>query len=1058
MVQRTFEVPLEVEHDLLASWARTQAILEEIRDDPLYENSGSIYVKVLMANLLDESAQKALNFIQEGLPKATVTGMSLTLFAQKNWDKTFLRLSVCFFQTTRVTVIAQERTADMTCLERGRAMGKSISSMESVKAVEILITGGVHVDVAKFLEGVTEGNEAIPFFGAVAGTFDVEEDKNIQSNIFHITENKNEDSAWSEGSYHYVVGNGKIINGVVLVAFSGEELHVKADYILGWKPLGREFKVTESAGDNCVARINDMAAAEIYHRYLNVPTDDKFLFNICEFPLMVERDGCMIARVPPCYDAKKRLYFNGDIREGEKLHLSYGNPQEILRETWDASEEMRLFEPDGLWLFACGNRAFFLKENADIEISDYLRFCPQMVVGHGQAEIYAHEGRGGILNTALIAVGMREGEAKELSTDVEECTCPYDHPSQIIPLSTRLATFLDITAQDLKAMATEAKKANVAKSQFLSNMSHEIRTPINAILGMDEMILRECKDAAILEYAENIRHAGNSLLGLVNDILDFSKIEAGKMDIIPVEYDLSSMLNDLVNMSRNRAEKKGLRFIIEASEDIPSILFGDEIRLKQVITNILTNAVKYTEKGTVTLSVDYERQDDEDILLQIRVTDTGIGIKEHDIPKLFNAFERLEEERNRAVEGTGLGMNITQRLLSLMGSRLNIASTYGKGSVFSFAVAQKVMNWDPMGNFEDAYHRMMNRREEYKESFTAPKAKILVVDDTAMNITVMKGLLKQTRVQIHAAESGYECLHMVTKEHYDLIFLDHRMPGIDGIETLQRMKALPENLNRETPVISLTANAVSGARRIYIDAGFQDYLTKPIHSGHLEALMIKYLPRDKVHLGSAPEEPSEEEAATVDAKIPSWLTETEGLDTKQGVLYCGTVPTYLGALKVFAEGIQTGAKEIQRYFDHQEWKSYTVKVHALKSTAKLIGAKELSDRAKRLEDAGNNGYLEEIAQNTPALLTLYRSYAEKLAALITPEKDSKEKPPIDETELAEAFETMREVTAAFDYDNLMFLLDSLDDYRLPPEAEKKHRSIKRAAQIPDWEQVKKILA
>ncbi|MBR3458065.1 MAG: response regulator, partial [Selenomonadaceae bacterium] len=657
----------------------------------------------------------------------------------------------------------------------------------------------------------------------------------------------------------YVIGGEVIQYGVVLVVFSGKDLHVRGDYVMGWKPLGRKLTVTKTEGDNCVARIDDMPATEIYHRYLNILPDDKFLFNICEFPLMVERNGTMLARVPPCYDDEKRLYFNGDIREGENVHLSYGHPREILRETWQASEEMHFFAPEGIWLCACGNRTFFLKEYAETEINDYARFCPNLVVSNGQAEIYVHEGKGGLLNTALVAVGMREGKAVNPPEAVDICSCPYDQSSQLIPLSTRLATFLDVTAQDLREMAIKAENANVAKSQFLSNMSHEIRTPINAILGMDEMILRECKDKAILEYAENIRMAGNNLLGLVNDILDFSKIEAGKMDIIPVEYALSSMLNDLVNMSQNRAEKKGLRFIMQVPNDIPGLLFGDEIRIKQAITNILTNAVKYTEKGSVLLSIEYEKLDEESILLKVSVQDTGIGIRKADIQKLFNAFERIEEERNRAIEGTGLGMNITQSLLKLMGSHLEISSVYGEGSTFSFAVVQKVVNWDPMGNFEDAYHQMLKKRTEYKESFMAPSARILVVDDTPMNITVVKGLLKQTRVQIDTAESGYECLNMARKKHYDIIFLDHRMPGIDGIETLERMRSLPGSLNQDTPVISLTANAVSGARSMYIEAGFQDYLTKPIHSAQLESLMMKYLPPEKLLSGGKASAPQKQE-------------------------------------------------------------------------------------------------------------------------------------------------------------------------------------------------------
>ena len=503
----------------------------------------------------------------------------------------------------------------------------------------------------------------------------------------------------------------------------------------------------------------------------------------------------------------------------------------------------------------------------------------------------------------------------------------------------------------LKQEKVLALQASKTKSEFLSNMSHEIRTPINAILGMDEMILRESRDENILEYAENLRHAGNSLLGIVNDILDFSKIEAGKMEIIPVEYELSSLLNDLVNMIKPRLDKKNLQLETNVNEKIPGILYGDEIRIKQVVTNILTNAVKYTEKGKVTLTVDFDMDDNSNVNIFFSVKDTGIGIKPEDIDKLFNAFERIEEKRNRTIEGTGLGMNITQQLLNLMGSKLEVSSVYGEGSTFSFVIAQKVINLAPIGNFAESFRNSLKQHEKYQKKFVAPKAKILVVDDTAMNLTVVKGLLKQTKIQIDTAESGYECLDMVKKNHYDIIFLDHRMPGMDGIETLKAMMTLQGNINQSTPKISLTANAISGAREQYIAAGFEDYLTKPINSAALETLIMRYLPKDLVE---TPIEEDESDAAQEQSTLPSWLKEVDGLDVKAGVEHCGDVESYLTALTVFAEGVKSGADEIQRYFDAEDCKNYTTKVHALKSSARVIGAKELSERARRLEEAGNS--------------------------------------------------------------------------------------------------------
>ncbi len=388
----------------------------------------------------------------------------------------------------------------------------------------------------------------------------------------------------------------------------------------------------------------------------------------------------------------------------------------------------------------------------------------------------------------------------------------------------------------------QAIYANRAKSTFLANMSHEIRTPINGVLGMDELIIRECQDEKIKGYAYQIQDSGQVLLSLVNDILDFSKIESGKMEIIPVQYRMCTLLNDLVNMVKVRAEKKNLTLKLKIQEDIPDGLYGDEVRLRQVITNLLTNSVKYTSKGQITLEMSGERMGKDEIELRVRVSDTGKGIKEEDKQKLFTAFQRLEEKENRNIEGTGLGLALSQRILHRMGSELKFESVYGEGSAFFFSIRQMVKDDTPVGDFQKKYKQSLGKRKAHHAAFKAPEACILAVDDNSVNLKVLTGLLRSTQMQIDTASSGAQCLEMVQKKDYHLVLLDHLMPDMDGIETLQKMR----EAGLEVPVIALTANAIAGAKETYIQAGFQDYLSKPLNVNDLEEMVRKYLPEELI--------------------------------------------------------------------------------------------------------------------------------------------------------------------------------------------------------------------
>ena len=405
----------------------------------------------------------------------------------------------------------------------------------------------------------------------------------------------------------------------------------------------------------------------------------------------------------------------------------------------------------------------------------------------------------------------------------------------------------DLTKE--KNMLCELLQANEAKSQFLANMSHEIRTPINGILGMDSMLLKECQDEGLREYAKNIQSAGQSLLSIINDILDISKIESGKLEIIPTRYELFSILNDCYNLTKVKIEEKPITLHMKINENIPAKLYGDEVRIRQVMNNFLSNSAKYTHEGSITFGVDYEEKSEGEIWLIITVSDTGIGIKEEDLEKLFASFTRIEEKRNRNIEGTGLGLSLTKNLVDLMQGEITVKSIYEEGSCFTAKIPQKIIDKTPMGDFDKRYRQYIHQSEEQAIPLCAPDAKILVVDDVPMNLIVVKGLLKATKIQIDTAKNGANCLELVQKNRYDIIFLDHLMPEMDGIETLQNMKLLEENPNRNTPVIMLTANAIVGAKEEYMEAGFTDYLTKPVQETLLHEMIMKYLPKELYESG-----------------------------------------------------------------------------------------------------------------------------------------------------------------------------------------------------------------
>lgn len=692
---------------------------------------------------------------------------------------------------------------------------------------------------------------------------------------------------------------------------------------------------------------------------------------------------------------------------------------------------------------------------------------------------------------------------------------------------------VDITKQyelldAVKVQKKRAEDANQAKSAFMSNMSHEIRTPMNAIVGMTEIVLRDnTLNQKNREYLMNIRSSGNALLNIINDILDFSKIESGKMELVEDYYYPRVMLNDLSMIFLTRIGEKPIELLFDIDHNLPNRLYGDPLRFRQVIINLLNNAIKYTESGYVKLSVKVQMRKKKDLLLEVSVEDTGQGIKKEDLPKIFGSFQQVDTKRNSDKEGTGLGLSISRQLVELMGGDMSVESVYDRGSVFRFTVRQKVeddtliaeisddanshfvisayasnayieesvrklaetygmsfVEWDQvllqgmhadyvfadsfiMKNNKDMlmaikakgteivvlqnpimdsvsdpdvtvinkplynanFCQVINKEELQTEvaiqeynTFAAPDAHILIVDDNEMNLKVATGLLAPLQMSIDTASSGRECLEMVQSKQYDLIFMDHMMPVMDGVECTEKIRAMDDAYYQKVPVIALTANVIADARDGFLKAGMNDFVAKPIEVKEIFAKLLAWLPKELVVQGVA--------AANVSVSAED-LPEIEQLNVADGVKYSGSKELFMQLLGDFYKLIDLKANKIEKCLADEMIRDYVIEVHALKNTARMIGAGQLSELCKELEDLGNAGEVASLVRKTPDMLALYRSYKPILKPYGA--SDDATKPLIEKEALCANLTKMSDAMEVFDTDEVDAIMKELERFQMPDE-------------------------
>lgn len=590
----------------------------------------------------------------------------------------------------------------------------------------------------------------------------------------------------------------------------------------------------------------------------------------------------------------------------------------------------------------------------------------------------------------------------------------------------------DITNQrllmdQLKEEKIRADEANQAKSAFMSNMSHEIRTPMNAIVGMTEILLRSDLPENEREYLGNIQRSGNALLAIINDILDFSKIESGKMEIVEAAYEPMAMLGDLKMIFLNRIGDKDIELLYEIDENVPAKLYGDELRIRQVLINLTNNAIKFTERGHVKLTVKVENTEEDKVNLLFSVEDTGQGIAKEDMGKLFGSFQQVDIKKNHYREGTGLGLAISKQLVEMMGGQIGVRSEYGKGSEFYFTLSQKVMDSRKASEVKTE----AATTTENVLNFTAPGAKIIVVDDNELNRKVALGLLAPLQMQIDTAENGKQALEKIKENKYDLIFMDHMMPIMDGIEATKALRQLEDDYFKTVPVIALTANAIVEARAQFTEAGMNDFVAKPINIKEICGKIRQWLSSEFIMEGEGSADINEVNFIEVNFVEGSGATEElpeiEGLDVREGIQNSGTEKLFFSLLGDFYKLIDMKALKMEKCLADGLLRDYTIEVHALKNTARMIGAMELSEWCYKLERCGNAEDVETLEAETPGMLTLYRSYKDVLRPYVQAQAGEKQK--VSTEEIIRKLQELRDAMDNFDLDTADAAMKQLEEYQ-----------------------------